>query len=296
MDIGELIRSRFCELETLSKMLAQYAGEPAVFCLSPPDDEKPGWEDNVHYPRIIYNYDMQAGPERNTDGALSVILVCQNTADVFPELIEPEIKKCLKDVILNPDDESLYVFAWSRTDSFEIPDGKTKLLIGCEIRFDIIEYTGQETTDPDPVAGMNLYLKELYENAVIIGLDRMERVTVASRDAPVIYCRLLSLGKLETTNTVAWMECRMALHFLCPHNETRFKMAAATAEMLSKDAEYKLLDGSPLRVQRLQVDYKSDYLKSGQVIVTGRFGILRYRAQPHRLMKANIAIQKTREV
>ena len=296
MEIGELIRKRFCESETLKKVLAKFSSQPAVFSPVPPDDQMEGWDGNVHYPRIVFNYDMQASPERNTDGVLSVMLVCQNTGEVFPELIEPEVKKCLKDVILNPDDGSLYAFAWSRTEGFEMQSGSSKLLIGCEIRFDIIEYTGQETLDPDPVVGMNMYLKKLYEDSIVIGHDRLEDITIATKEQPIIYCRLLSLNKLETTNTVAWMECRIALHFLCPHNETRFKMAAAAAEMLSKDEKCKLLDGSPLRIQRLQVDYKADYLKAGQVMLTGKFGILRYRAQPHRLMKVQTDYHAVKEV
>ena len=283
MEINELIRTQFCNSEGLTKMLTKFAGEPAVFSTTSPGDESDQWEGQYHYPRIVFNYDMQATPERNTDGTLSVILVCQNTADVFPELIEPEIKKSLKDVLISPDDGSLYAFAWNRTEQFDIPDGSSGLLIGCELRFDIYEFTGQETTDPDPVVGLNRYLKQLYDEAVVIGLDRLEPITVASREAPVIYCRLMSLNKMETMNTMAFVECRMAVHFLCPHTETRVKMATATAHELSKDTEYKLLNGSPLRIRQLQVDYGSDYLKQGQIFITGRFGIPRYGAQVHKI-------------
>ena len=111
----------------------------------------------------------------------------------------------------------------------------------------------------------------------------MEEITEASAEQPVVYCRLITTEKQEETNTVAWMGGRIAVHVLCPDSTVRIKMAAAIANKLSLDGEVIMLDHSPMFIQRLQANYKSDYLKEGQVFITGRYGLLRYKAKEHSL-------------
>ena len=79
----------------------------------------------------------------------------------------------------------------------------------------------------------------------------------------------------------------MAVHILCPDGETRLKMAAAIANKMSLDGEIIMLDHSPMFIKRLQANYKSDYLKEGQVFVTGHYGLLRYRAKQPQLWNGN---------
>ena len=93
-----------------------------------------------------------------------------------------------------------------------MPEEKTDILIGCDIYFDILEYTNQETTDPDPIMAAGRYIKELYPECIAIGMDQMGEITEASDDVPVVYCRLASLDKAEETNTVAWMDGRSWKH------------------------------------------------------------------------------------
>lgn len=157
MKLEELIQKRFTEREELTKFLAKFGDYPAVFSPEAPKDNQ-DWGTDVHYPRIVYNYDMQADEERKSAGTLSVSLLCQNTEDateedITPEMLEPLVRDCLKDVLLHSDDGKLYAFAWNRTDAFELTESKTDLIIGSDVRFDIMEYTSQETTDPDPGNG-----------------------------------------------------------------------------------------------------------------------------------------------
>ena len=81
---------------------------------------------------------MQANEERKSVGTLVVSLICQNTTEIVPEAIEPEVKKCLRDVLLKPEGGSPYAFAWARTDAFSVQEKKNGLLIGSEIRFDLL--------------------------------------------------------------------------------------------------------------------------------------------------------------
>ena len=120
----------------------------------------------------------------------------------------------------------------------------------------------------------------------------MGEITAASKNKPVIYIRLISIDKAEETNTVAWMDGRVAIHILCPDTETRVKMAAAIADRMSLAGEIIMEDKSPMFIRRVQADYKSDYMKSGLVFVTGHYGLPRYRAKTHGMKKINLIINK----
>ena len=287
MKLEELIYNRFVNSEALVGHLAKFRGNPAVFSPEPPDDNQDGWSGNTQYPKVIYNFDLQANEERHSAGTLSVSLLCQNTTEVTPEAIEPIVRDCLRDVILKPEGGTPYCFAWARTDAFSIDEEKSDVTIGSEIRFDILEYPSQETSDPDPVMAVNKYIKEMYAECLIMGYDKMEEITEATAERPVIYCRLMSVDKAEETNTVAWMDGRIAVHILCPDSEIRMKMAAAIANRISLDGEIIMLDHSPMFIKRLQANYRSDYLKDGQIFVTGHYGLLRYTAKPHSMTAAH---------
>lgn len=288
MNLEELIRKRFLESESLVKHLAVFGDMPAIFSPDPPEENQEDWKNSTQYPMVHYSYDLQANEERQSAGTLSVSLLCQNTTDVMPEAIEPLIKDCLRDVILTPDGELPYCFAWARTDAFSIDEKRENMTIGCEIRFDILAYPSQVTTDPDPVEAVNQYLKKMYPECIVIGYDRLEEITEATAARPVLYCWLLTADKSEETNMVAWMDGRIAVHILCPDSSVRMKMAAAISNKMSLDGEIIMLDDSPMFIKRLQVNYKSDYLKDGQVFITGHYGLLRYRAKHKPLNVANM--------
>jgi len=292
MILEELIYKRLAGSEKLARHLAVYNSAPAVFTPEPPDASQEGWEGSTQYPRVVFNFDMQANQERHSAGVLEVSLLCQNTADIMPEAIEPLVRDCLRDVVLKPQGGTPYCFAWARTDAFTIEGKKGDVVTGSEIRFDILQYPSQETSDPDPVMALNSYIKKLCPGCTVMEHDRMEEITEASANKPVIYCRLVSAEKSRETNTVAWMDGRIAVHIICPDSSIRMKTAAGISDSLSLDGEVIMLDGSPMRISRLQADYKSDYLEDGQVFVTGHYGILRYRAAGHRLTDAFVNIEK----
>ena len=288
MILEELIYKRFICSKNLIENLASFGGGPAIFSTEPPEESQEGWGGNTQYPQIVYNFDLLANEERHSAGTLFVSLLCQNTTEVMPEQIEPFIKDCLRDVILKPDGGTPYCFAWARTDAFTIDEKKGNTTIGSEVRFDILEYPSQETSDPDPIMATNKYIKELYPECFIMGYDQMEEITEATVKRPVIYCRLVSVDKSEETNTVAWLDGRIAVHILCPESETRLKMAAVIANRMSLDGEIIMLDHSPMFIKRLQANYKSDYLKDGQIFVTGHYGLLRYKEKSHSLAAAHV--------
>lgn len=288
MNLEELICKRLSEAKNLTKCLTRYAGQPAIFTPEAPGDREAGWGRATQYPRAVFNFDMQADGERKSAGTLSVAIICRNDSEAVPELIEPAVKKALKDILLKDDNGTLYAFAWARTEGFSMTEEKNELLIGSEIRFDIMEYPQQETTDPDPIMAMARYIKDLYPDSIVVGIDKMADETEASKEAPVFYCRLTEIEKLEETNTVVWMNGKIAISLLCPDGATRLKMAAAVLNSLSLDGEVTMLDDSPMFMERLTANLKSDYLKDGQIFVTGRYGLLRYKAVGYPLRHPNI--------
>lgn len=288
MNLEELIYKRLSEAKNLTKCLTRYAGQPAIFTPEAPGDREAGWGRATQYPRAVFNFDMQADGERKSAGTLSVALICRNDSEAVPELIEPAVKKALKDVLLKDDNGTLYAFAWARTEGFSMTEEKNELLIGSEIRFDIMEYPQQETTDPDPIMAIARYIKDLYPDSIVVGIDKMADETEASKEAPVFYCRLTEIEKLEETNTVVRMNGKIAISLLCPDGATRLKMAAAVLNSLSLDGEVTMLDDSPMFMERLTANLKSDYLKDGQIFVTGRYGLLRYKAVGYPLRHPNI--------
>lgn len=288
MNLEELIYKRLSEAKNLTKYLTLYAGQPAIFTPEAPGDRESGWGRATQYPRAVFNFDMQADGERKSAGTLSVALICRNDSEAVPELIEPAVKKALKDVLLKDDNGTLYAFAWAKTEGFSMAEEKNELLIGSDVRFDIMEYPLQETTDPDPIMAMARYIKNLYPDSIVVGVDHMADETEASKEAPVFYCRLTEIEKLEETNNCVWTNGKIAISLLCPDSSTRLKMAAAVFNSLSLDGEVTMLDDSPMFMERLTANLKSDYLKDGQIFVTGRYGLLRYKAVGYPLRHPNI--------
>lgn len=289
MTLEELIHKWFTENKDLAGLLTTFAGRPAVFFQSAPADNQKGWAPAGQYPRIVYAIDMQADQERKSAGTMEISLLCDE-AGTPPEGIEPTVKRCLKDLLILPDGGFPYCFAWARTDSFEISSRETGTdtrVIGMEIRFDILEYVSQETTDPDPVMALNQYIKAEMPEVFVLGADQMAHFRVAETKNPVFYCRLDSVEKSRETNTVAWMDGKIAVHVLCPAADIRLKWMMALANSLSLAGEVVMLDKSPMKINRLQVNTKADYLKEGQLLVTVHYGLLRYKNKPHIITEVN---------
>lgn len=285
MNLEQLIYKRFSSSKELTQQLASFAGGPAVFSIQSPNIDHEGWGGNTQYPQVVYNFDMQANEERKSVGTLVVTLICQNTMKILPEAVEPEVKKCLRDLLLRPEGGYPYAFAWAGTDRFSIDGKENGAVIGSKMRFDMFEYPDQETTDPDPVVAVNRYIKELDLDCLVIGLDRVDDITEISKEVPVVYCRNATMDKGTETNTVVWMDSGIAVHVLCPDMEIRIKAVAAIADQLSLAGEISMLDQSPVAIKQLQVNYRSDHLKDGQILVTLHYGLLKYRQKKHRIIE-----------
>ena len=272
MDLNELCYSRLSGNEKLVKLLAQYYDGPAIFNTEFPPDQAEGWNGMDQYPRVLYRISMQANQERSSSGSIRVTIYGRKDPTVIEE-IEDLVKGCLTDVLMKPEGEAPFSMAWFNTEPFSVTD---MAVFGKEISFDIIEYPDQTTTDPDPVMALSAYIKDLFPEFIVLGLDEIGEITNPS-ETPVIFCRLDSIASADGTclNTVSWFQCVISVHVLCSDQGMRMRITGGLNQKLAIDTEVTMVDDSPMEIRALRMNARADYLREGQLAVTGYFGVLK---------------------
>lgn len=272
MGLKGLIHERLASSADLAGKLAVYAGRPAIFDTECPSDQQAGWKGKDQYPRVCYRCDMQVNQERSSAGTLHVAVYTNKDQSALDSL-ETLIRELLEGVLMKPPGQAPFCVAWAKTDAYAV---QGQAVIFKEIDLDILEYPSQETTDPDPVLAVGVYIKGMYPEAVVLGIDRIGDY-VNPADTPVFYCRLDDIQGTtgHCMNTISWFNVRVAIHLICPDASDRLKMVAAISQQMAKDTEIIMLDQSPMGLKGIGVNNKADYLREGQLVVTGKYGCLR---------------------
>lgn len=286
MTLEDLIYNRLVSAVPLQKKLTRFESAPAVFYQNAPADKATGWAGKREYPHLAYTVDMQANPERQTSGVLTLDIWSDETG-TQPEELEPEIRAALCDVFLQPDEGPPFSLAWVSTSPFEERNQAkpNTLVVGATVIFDVFAFPAQITTDPDPIMAINDFVKGWAPEAVIIGKDNIESYYTATTERPAFYFRLLNLQSAEETNTVAWMHGTIAGHiFAAP--EGRLQWLKALTDALAIRGEVIMPDTSPMFIKNIQADSTADRLTTGQLRLSVRFGILRRPKYAHTLMHA----------
>lgn len=289
MTLEDLIYTRLTARATLTEKLARFGDAPAVFYQAAPGDQADGWKSKKQYPRVDYIVDMQANPERQTSGLMTLNIWC-NEAGVPPEEIEPEVRDALCDVFMQPTEQPPYCLAWIRSDSFEVSGNTAKdtQIIGITVLFDVLAFPSQETTDPDPVLAMNQFVKKWEPQAVVIGTDAISDFYTAETGRPAFYFRLASMEVARETNTVVWMNASIAGHIFAPTTAARLQWLKYLVDTLAAMGEVTMLDTSPMFLKSIKSDSAIDYLTIGQLQLGVQFGILRRPKYAHTLTEPNI--------
>lgn len=276
MTLEELISRLFKSDSILSAMLAKYLSFPAVFFQTAPADIQPGWGETGQYPRIVYMVDMRADAERKTAGTIRVDLLCDITG-TLPEELEYAVIDSLKDLVLQPDNDSPYCFAWASKQSFELESNNSdKRIVGTEMLFSILEYPEQITADPDPVYTMNLFLKEHIPNAFVLGIDQLaDQLKKATEDEPILYVRLVDTVTDHLTFGIAWMKCSLAIHIIAPDTSARIKWARVVMNAFVQRGEAIMPDRSVMLFGTVRANNAFDYLSAGQVTLDTTYTIPR---------------------
>lgn len=280
MDLNGLLFKRLCGYPGIKESLAEYRGNPAVFPLEVPPDQQQGWGGRTQYPRICYRFDMQVNQERSSAGVLRAAIYTAKDLHMMNK-IEDLVRRCLKDVLMKPSGQAPFCVAWAASQDYQM--GESGVMCR-EAAFDVLEYPDQTTTDPDPVMAVSTFIKELYPDSIVLGIDRAGDY-VDSSDKPVFFCRLKDINSTtgHCMHSIAWFDCKVAVHLLYPDASKRLKMIAAINQRMAVEREVIMLDQSPMRLNELQVNNTADYLREGQLMVTGKYGCLRGGEKKHYL-------------
>lgn len=284
MTLEDLIYQRLLGNEALKGKLARFNGTPAISYQAAPEDTADGWKGKSQYPRIDYTVDMQANPERQTNGVLALNIWCSEQGEP-PESLEPEIRAALCDVFIQPDNGPPFSLAWVRSDAFEqrTQAQPITLVVGITVIFDVFAFPSQITTDPDPILAINEYVKAWAPEALVIGKDTMERFCSARAQRPIVYFRISELTTYQETNTVVWMSGTIAGHIYAPE-DVRMQWLKALVDTLALNGEVPMLDGSPMFLTKIRADSSATPLTTGQLRLSVRFGLLRRPKYAHPLV------------
>lgn len=260
----------------IAPMLATWNGEPAVFYQTAPPDKDRGWS-RIQYPRVDYAVDWTYNPERKADGACQINVWCLNNGETaFPEDIGDAIRESLRDLFIIGADGELYSLEWQRTDGFEAGGQNEPLTIGVTLSFDILAFPNQQTVSPDPVAGLNTYIKAIAPDVLVAGVDVFPELFRPLEDRPVVYVRLVGdISAMRNSYAVAWMDVSLAVHIFAPHPTMQKLAARQITNRIALDGECKLDDGSPMLIQRVAINTGANPLRQGQITISGRYGVLR---------------------
>ena len=255
--------------ETISK----YADAPSVFNTKAPDDMDENWNDE-QYPRVIFDLNMQANPERKISGQLFIDVMCENeTSSIQPEELE-SIAKAAVDGCFFSNQELTISAQWNRSDVFSANDDKVS---GITLTFDVMAYPVQETEEPDPILAVNLWLKTLYPDAYVIGKDTLPETWKPTDESPAIYCRLSNLGesgRMKSTAAVTWIGATMNINIMAPSEKVRSIMIKNSIQILENATRLILNDGSPMLIDNINGNMAADPLREGQIQIKATYGVL----------------------
>ncbi len=280
MTLEDLIYKRISECESVTSILGEYRGAAAVFFSQAPGDNDAGWNKRREYPRLTYFVNRAADAERRTQGAMSLNIWCDGTS-AQPEDLEPVLRELFDGVFFTPERDMTYCVAWATSEMFEVlPEQRTSReqtqVTGIAMMFDLFEFPRQVTTNPDPVLTMGDFTRRfICENAVIIGCDDIGKIYKPTADAPAFYWRLGTISADKVFWAVSWVAGEIAGHVFAPSAEERLKWIKVAATEVSVQAEAVMPDNSPMFFTTFKADSGADFLRSGQMRIGVRYGILR---------------------
>lgn len=284
--VEKLVRKRLADDEQIRSLLTVYAGKPAIFYQTAPDDKAGGWK-QLEYPHLIFTADTFADAERDKRKTLSIDIVCASTG-IMPEEIEPYIISALSGVFFTPDNGITFSAKWRDTQAFkEQASERAPLLIGLTLNFDIYEYPLLETTDPDPIIAMCRYATEWDIHVTVIGYSELSEIYEPTQDQPAIWFSKGSTDIDRQTNTVVWLNTEIIAHLFAPTLPDRLAWLNQFSQSLALAGEIIMLDSSPMFIQRLHGDTAGDEI-SGQVTINAQYGLLRRPKYAHTMKKAKL--------
>ena len=263
-------------------LLATYIGRPAVFDTTVPDDiheeeeeeEESYWENDIQFPRCVFELNMQADPERKISGQLFIDVMCENKEEsIRPEALAEIAKQAVDGCFFSKTDLTISA-QWQRTDVFTQNDDK---VVGMTLVFDILAYPKQGTDSPDPIHATNLWLKTIYQEAYVIGYDELPDVWKPTDQNPALYSRLSNIGqssRMKSTAAVTWLCADINIHVMTPNEEQMARMSGTIPNLLIYADKLILDDESPMLIDSAISTIGADPQRDGQINIKATYGIL----------------------
>lgn len=286
--MDEIIGQYLCEQSIIREKLTSYLVTPAIFNKNAPDDKDEGWEGESQFPRIVYELNMQADPERKVSGQLYIDIMCQNTIDTVPvEELESLVKDVVDGCFFSTSDLTISA-QWKDSNAFEQDDDKVE---GTTMVFDVLAYPDQLTESPDPIAATNLWVKTLYQSAIVIGRDALQPTWKATDESPAIYCslnRITDSAKMKSTANVDWFDAEIHINVMSPTENVRSSICKKIIQLLRAASRIILDDGSPMLINKVTSNMAADPLRAGQIVINATYGVLPYQAPQTKLQRTTL--------
>lgn len=280
--VARLVRGLVASDAGMAAMLADYGGEPAFFYSKAPSDSGKGWG-RRRYPRADFTVDTRGDPERKAAGTMTAnIFVTTETPQVGgldpDRAVAERLIGLLSGTLLTDASEGTYCMEWDRADAFVLETQSAEThpeVYGLSVSFDVLAFPPQETSEPDPVQGLNRWTKRNFGEVAAIGHDALPEVFRPTGARPAIYWRVG--GDVATDGqsyAVTWHDGTFHAHVICGGVQERNRWIKAIAQRARSDGEVILPDGSPMFLRQVTVRPGADPLREGQIEVAGRYGVL----------------------
>lgn len=283
--IRRLVSEQLSADTQIAGMLASYNGAPALFYQKSPSDSRCGWGD-VRYPRVDFNVDMRHDPERRTAGILTANIWCTTECQAVGELdpdraIEQRVIELVSGTFYTGDGQETICAEWDRSDEFAYEGGSNTQdntapeVYGLTVVFLLMEFPMQLSVAPDPVQGLNAWMKQHFPSMTVIAYDAMPPVWKPTDENPAVYWRFEGTASTSRQSyAVTWFTGTFAAHIIAESVTERNKWIKAMIERAQIDGEVILHDTSPMFINKIMVRHGADPLRDGQISLTGQYGVL----------------------
>lgn len=197
------------------------------------------------------------------------------STDIFLEDIEPIVRGVLDQKFFS-DAENTIAVNWRSNNPFVTPESGDQIA-GATMVFDVVAFPDQHLTFPCPVTALDTMVKGIFPDYIVIGTDELKPVFEATDEVPVLYVRLRDLKASTRPDTyfVQWYDATMMVHVIAPDINAREKVAKLLLEALGvRRQRITMPDGSPMMISQIIEQMGADQLKTGQITITGTYGIL----------------------
>ncbi|MFZ7103372.1 MAG: hypothetical protein ACOWWO_12055 [Peptococcaceae bacterium] len=269
MDLAGLLQEKLTGDGMLTGMLAGYGEGAAVFAGQAPPDDDPGWTGEA-YPRVTYVVERSEEPQQRTGGAVSFNIWSVSRSMVHPGVIGARLQELLNGGIFHPDNGPATGMRWRSACSPAVDDydADGNLIVSLTVKFDLINFPVQVASGSDPVSALNQWTGETFFEA------QLDPGTWMPGDGnPAVYWQVEEMQIVEQYATASWVEARLAAYVIAPTQEGRAGWVKKVMERLSLIKFLNLAEGSPLFIRAVKADFRADYLRTGQISLTVRYGV-----------------------